>query len=521
MIQLRKYQQECLSSIIDHYRTGICRQLVSLPTASGKTVIFSHLIQMMRKKTVVIAHTKELLHQAKEKIEMICPDLSVGLLDADHKEFDCDVIIASIQSARQEENLIRLKQLKIDILIYDEAHHSASDSARMVLHELGFGKNTNRLLVGFSATIMRSDGRGLGQDFDKIVYEKSIREMLNEQYLCQPVGVKITTDLDLSQVKTDGDDFAPLSLGQVMDTPEINQLIVSTFLEKAADRKAVCFSVSIQHASHLAEAFKANGVKAEMVCGSTPKEDRESILSRFKNGDIDLITNCQILTEGWDCPQTDCIIVARPTKARSLYVQMAGRGLRRHPGKSNCLILDFGDANHTLCSTNILLGDAEMVSNRRQNDTALVSLAKELPPSINKKLKRAILEYDLLGQEFFWQRDKEGYFLKGSGNKLLRIISNGNDRFDVVFLDGTNSQLICADLTFEFSFGSAEDFIKANRSHFVVSDLNASWRDLPITAKQKKLFRSFGYRAGIDDLTRGAAATLIGSGILNRKIMRQ
>lgn len=519
-LKLRSYQEECLNAINEAYRNGTTRQLVHLPMASGKTIIFSHLIQQKKCRTLVLAHTIELLEQAREKIQMICPGLSVGLVSANSKEFENQVVVSSIQSARQIENLKQLQAQNFDLLIYDEAHHAASDSARFVLESVDFWKGTKRLLVGFSATPMRNDGRGLGEVFDGVVFKKSIKWMIEEGFLCPPKGIRIATDLDLLQVVINNEDFSPNSLSKVMDTDVLNELVVSTYQERAFDRKAICFAVSIKHSKNLSERFKAYGITAESISSDTPKSERENVLQSFKEGKIQVLVNCLILTEGYNLEDIGCVILARPTQSAALYQQMAGRGLRRHPNKMDCIILDFGDKNHSLCSTALLTEDAEVVENRQHKDTIITSLAKSLPPKINQKLKRAILEFNPLGNDFFWQKDGSGYYLKGTGNKILRIIRTDEDRFDAIFSIGNQSQKIGVNLSFEYAFSAAEDFARENRSHFVLNDIESPWRKLPISDKQKDLFRSFGFRSGIEELSRGQAALIISSGVLNRKAAR-
>ena len=178
ILKLRPYQEECLKSIQENYNRGISRQLVHLPTAAGKTVIFAHLIKLLIRKTIVLAHACELLGQAKEKINMIAPDLDVGIVKASCKEYDKPIVITSIQSARQSEILAELQKQGFELCIYDEAHRAAALSPRHILSSLGFYESSDNLLVGFSATPFRTDSKGRGEVFDKIVYKKSIKEMI-------------------------------------------------------------------------------------------------------------------------------------------------------------------------------------------------------------------------------------------------------------------------------------------------------------------------------------------------------
>ena len=235
-----------------------------------------------------------------------------------------------------------------------------------------------------------------------------------------------------------------------------------------------------------------------------PLSERNEILQQFKDGKIEVITNCQILTEGFDCPDVDCVIIARPTQSSrpiysngwpwSTFISKQERlhhfGLwRQKPFALQYECADWG---------------CEAVEYKERNSERILSLALGLPPTINQKLKSAIFECNLLGDDFLWQKDTAGsYQLKGAGKKLLKIVASGQGHFDVIFLDGNIIQTISEKLSFEYAFASAEGFAKDNRSHFIVSDMDASWRAFPISDKQKGLFRSFGYRSGIEELSRG------------------
>src|SRR6185436_11581973 len=286
ILKLRLYQQECLASIQENYAKGINRQLVSLPTAAGKTVIFSHLINQIQRKTLVLAHTTELLDQAREKIQMICPDLDVGLVKGDRKELDRPVVVSTIQSARQLETLEELKRQGFSLCIYDEAHRSASKTPREVLSELGFFNTREKLLVGVTATPFRNDPKELGKVFEKVTYRKTVKDLINLGYLSKPIGIRVKPDLDLSTVVAENGDFKTESLASVMDTPEMIELTVDSWIENALGRKTVAFAVTVFHAQNLAEAFTRRGIASEAIHGGMEQGERSDLLKRFKNGGI-------------------------------------------------------------------------------------------------------------------------------------------------------------------------------------------------------------------------------------------
>lgn len=530
MLKLRPYQEEALEAIESHQANGTLKQVVHLPTAAGKTLIFASLISKVlkldpTKRVLILAFSCDLLQQGKDKIVMIDPSLSedIGIVDAVRKEFHKKIVISSVQSARQPSVLDNLRAQGFSICIADECHHFACDSAKLVLNELGFGKDIqkDKLLVGFSATPFRQDSKGLAEVFDKIIYTKTTKEMINEGYLCKPVGSRVVTDLDLSQVTIHDGDYSTLSLAKVMNTPTMNNTVVSSYLEGASGRKTIAFATSIAHATALAECFNQHGVSAASIHSDLHQEERESLKKRFKDGEIEVLTNPLMLTEGYDESSISCVIVARPTQNPGLYQQMVGRGLRLHPNKHDCLILDFSDHNHTLCSIGILLNDPEGlegdISDSLKKEKAK-ELIKTLPPNLNPKLKKAIVEMDLLGDSFTWKKDQDGnYCLKGTGDIVLKILKVGEDRYEVIFSKSGGVTVVASGVDFGYGFASAEGFAKENREKFVVSDLDASWRGLPISEKQKEIFHSSGFKSGIDELSRGQASTLIASGFLRRR----
>lgn len=517
-LSLRPYQEECLRSIQDHRSQGINRLLISMATGAGKTVIFASLIHRMGLRALVIAHTNELLNQSKEKIQMISPTLDVGIVNADSKEFTSPVVVSSIQSARVEKNLAALKAQDFELLIYDECHRSGSENSRTVINELGFGKDTNKLLCGLSATCWRNDSKGLGEIYDAIAYEKNIKDLIEEGYLCPPKGIKIATDIDLSLVKMNGDDdFQAESLSQVMDVPEIRQLIIDAYMTHGEGRQTICFAVTVQNAFNLCELFKQSGVSAAAIHGGTPKAEREDILKKYRSGQIQVLCNCNVLTEGVDLPSTSCVIVARPTQSKGLYQQMCGRGLRLFPNKRDCQILDFCTTSHSLCSAATLLGDAENQQQQREREEKEreSEIKASLPANLNQKLKSALINFDPLGESFTWSLQEGTFILKGV-NTRLGIIPSGNDRYKVILATDGGNRTIAEGLDFSYAFASAEDFARSNRNLFIISDREAGWRDQPASEKQLACIRKKGYRAGIRNLTRGQASDLISSGKLGK-----
>lgn len=518
MISLRNYQKECIAQIKSHVERGNRRLLISLPTGAGKTIIFAQLINDLRLNTLILANNTELLDQAKSKLKMIAPEIDVGLLNATSKELNSSVVVSSIQSARNPQNLEKLKHREFSLMICDEAHHCGSESFRYVINELGFGNQTKQLLCGFTATPFRTDNKNLGEIFDCIAYEKTPKELIEEGYLCQPKGVKVATNIDLSKVQNGEDgDFQVSSLSAVMDTPEINQLIADSYIKEGLGRQAICFGTTVQHAKNLTLTFESRGISSAPIFGTMPSIERETILKAYKEGSITVLCNCQILTEGFDAPETSCVIVGRPTKSKGLYQQMVGRGLRPFPNKKECLILDFSDTTHSICNTATLLDNTQACDPKRHRDEQRIKreLIKKLPPKLNQKLKVALVSFDPLGESYLWKKEGGAYVLSGGRSQLI-ISPECNDLYQIILNQNGSMVIIAKGLSFEYAFGAAEDYARNHRSMFVMADREAHWRNQPISEKQKACFRSYGYRSGIKELTKGQASDLLASGILKR-----
>ena len=189
----------------------------------------------------------------------------------------------------------------------------------------------------------------------------------------------------------------------------MNELVTNTFLEKAAGRKTVCFTVTVSHAKNLADSFRRLGVASEVVSGDMPQSEREDLLRRFQRGENQVLTNCQILTEGWDCPEVNCVLIAKPTKSRGLYQQIAGRGLRLFPNKKDCLILDFGSTTHSLCAVASLVEDTEHEEIKKYRDDSQMSEFEE-SSTFHKQKTKVGNDRIRLTRRFFYMAKRRSFF---------------------------------------------------------------------------------------------------------------
>ncbi len=331
---LRPYQEQALDGLRAEIRRGHRTLLLVAPTGAGKTTIAAAMIRGAQSKSssvLFLAHRKELIDQASARLDGC--GIDHGIIMADHWRHrpELPVQVASIQT------LIRRKlAYKPSIVIVDEAHRSRGDSYQSVIQECG-----DPILIGLTATPVRSDGRGLGEVFTSMVQCPQIADLIGMGYLVSP-RTFAGDPIELKNVKKVAGDYDLAQLANALDKPELIGNIVENWHKHAKGRQTVCFAVNVEHSKHICAQFIASGVKAEHLDGETPKHDREGMLSRLASGETTMVVNCSVLTEGWDCPIVSCAIISRPTMSEGLYLQMAGRALRTNDGKSDCIILDHG-----------------------------------------------------------------------------------------------------------------------------------------------------------------------------------
>lgn len=358
---LRPYQREAIDAVIDARRRGTKRMVVCLPTGAGKTVIFSHLADLARRQVLVLAHREELLAQARDKIERAMTDRSKVVAieqGAERAPAEAKVVVCSIRSLREERLARVLRGRDVGLVIYDECHHAAAEDNLRVLRQIGvFDEGFGGTLLGFTATTARGDGKGLDDVFERIVYTRTLPEMIEDGYLSPLRGYRISTSADLTRISSGGLDFREDELEEAVDIEERNALVARSMQELARDRRTIAFCVTVNHARNLSRSLNAIGVAAGVVHGAMPKDVRAAALADFREGRTTVLCNVAVLTEGFDDPGVSCVAMARPTRSDGLYAQCVGRGTRLAPGKKDCLVLDFVDlSNLSLCTLPSLFG---------------------------------------------------------------------------------------------------------------------------------------------------------------------
>jgi ATP-dependent helicase IRC3 len=359
-VTLRPYQREAIDAVLAARRAGVRRLLVCLPTGAGKTVIFSELARLAQRQVLVLAHREELLFQARDKLRQALGGAEVVALERGGERGDerAKVLVCSIRSLHQARLANVLRGRNLGLVIYDECHHAAADDNLRVLEQIGvFDEAWAGTLLGFTATTARGDGKGLDRVFEKLVYFRTLPDLIDDGYLSPLRGFRISTTADLRRLSAAGLDFRDDELAEAVDIEERNALVARSIQELARDRRTIAFCVTVNHATSLCRSLNALGVAAGIVHGALPGDERARALGDFRAGRVQVMCNVAVLTEGFDDPGVSCIAMARPTRSEGLYAQCVGRGTRLHPAKKDCLILDFVDVSElSLCSLPSLFG---------------------------------------------------------------------------------------------------------------------------------------------------------------------
>ncbi|ODA76316.1 hypothetical protein RJ55_08161 [Drechmeria coniospora] len=350
--KLRDYQQECIKSVLSSLKRGHKRIGISLATGSGKTVIFTQLIDRIHAhpnggdRTLILAHRRELVEQAARHCQLAYPDKTIEIeMGSLHASGTSDITLASVQSLVSKDRLAKFDPSTFKLVLVDEAHHIVAPGYLKTLKHFGLDRKQkdSPSLIGVSATFSRFDGVKLGAAIDEIVYHRDYIDMIADKWLSDVIFTTVESSANLSKVKSGAfGDFQTGELSKVVNTDEVNDITVRSWLAKAPERKStLVFCVDLAHVSGLTSKFRELGFDARFVTGDTPKMERAKILDDFKEGKFPVLVNCGVFTEGTDIPNVDCIVLARPTRSRNLLVQMIGRGMRLHPGKENCHVIDL------------------------------------------------------------------------------------------------------------------------------------------------------------------------------------
>jgi superfamily II DNA or RNA helicase len=347
--KLRDYQEAALEHLRRRIRDGERRLYVSLPTGSGKTITLAHLVAEVRERrgrVLWVVHLRELVTQAADVLGVVVGE-DVGIVMPPRRDVGADLIVGSVQSLAGRPRLAQVLEAgAIDLLVIDEAHHITGSNRYSALVQAVEASSPDVVVVGATATPYRSDRHRMQDVLPDCAFERSIEQMQSTGVLCDLDWRAISIGgLDLTRIRTGavhGDrDFVERDLARAMSRSMVVEATISATAQHLRGRTALAFGVDVKHAHLLAEGYRSVGLRARAVWGTMPGPERAEVLTAWRQGEVDMVTNCQVLGEGFDLPKIDALVMARPTMSPGLYVQQLGRGMRPAEGKDDCLVLDL------------------------------------------------------------------------------------------------------------------------------------------------------------------------------------
>jgi superfamily II DNA or RNA helicase len=336
ILELREHQKAAIESLQQMREKKESIALLYHATGTGKTVTAVSDAKQMGKRTLFLAHTKELINQAQKTFAQLWPEVSTGLFVAEEKDKDSYVVCGSIQSVAQ--NIEEFRSDDFGYLVIDECHHGTASTYRKIL------KHFNpQFTLGLTATPDRTDGEDLLEIFKNVAHKLDLQTAVEINELSPIRCIRVKTNVDLTTVRINGIKYNSQDLESKLFVPERNKLIVDTYLQYVKNKKTVVFCASVAHAEEIAELFRNNDIVCEAVSGTIRNSERKRILKQYENGKINVLCACDLLNEGWDSPKTEILFMARPTMSKTLYIQQLGRGMRKNEGKEYLMVFDFID----------------------------------------------------------------------------------------------------------------------------------------------------------------------------------
>jgi ATP-dependent helicase IRC3 len=532
-ITLYPYQREAVDAVHAAYGGGIRRPAVSAATGAGKTVVFSKVIEESGERTLVIAHRKEIIEQAAQKIGYVLPPSDIGIVMADRNQFDAPVVVASIQTIANPRRLARMG--RFGLVVVDEAHHAASPSYIEVLRQLGVSRKGATKALGVSATWDRADNLGFEDTFEEIVYSIDIETLIASGHLSDIRALLIETHLDTAGVPGNGSgDFNAEALSRRIVDSDYADTLAAAVKQHAPDRHSLVFAPNVRTAELYRDALRAVGISAEMVHANTPRSEREEIVAALASGRLQVAVNCGVFTEGTDIPIVDCVVMGRPTKSRALYQQMAGRGLRRYPGKDACLILDLvGNAERLdLQSAASLIGRQrkpgqkevrsfrELIAEPAEPDikgelgTSFVQQAKPVELIDRKRLAWTQIDLSKSGVPVFSLPVGEAgqIVLQDDAAGAFNVVRFGRDR---------TREVLAEHMDIGYAQGIAEAYV-AEAGVTTLVNPKARWRTRKEPATEKQLAALVKWKVPFEEgITKAEASDLLDQAITKANLRRR
>lgn len=491
----RKYQVDC-SDALDKFYLNYQRGLISIPTGGGKTIIFTKYAR--GKKTVVISHTDELVGQAVEKAGFVFGSSEeCGFIQRDLWDYKKNFVSASIQTLNANIDTEKFEDFingGIELIIIDEAHHTSASTYQVVLAAM-LAANPNVKVLGVTATPFRMDEKDLTDFFEDLVYFIDIKELIRLGYLV-PVHAKIISlDIDLDSVRTTkgeaDSDFNLNKLSEVLNQSNVTELIVSKWMQLARDRKTIFFTSSVEHSKAICEELKRMKIKAVHVDGTMSLVKRKETVLAFKNGEIEVLCNMNIFTEGFDDPAVNCVALVRPTQSQNLYAQIIGRGLRPSPdtGKKDCLVLDYTGVSkdHQLANLFELFGVT--VDDKHKEDTREFKIGSVVNEENEREIKLLFAnetgDFDFFGNEaaeFITVIDANRKVLScGKNNKFILLEKMEFSLWKLSVIQGGKSESVVVEmidkLPTDYSLSFAIEKWNEHRDEFAKEFVRARMQD--------------------------------------------
>jgi superfamily II DNA or RNA helicase len=506
-VKLRPYQQQLVDGALRLWQGGDRRIAMVMATGGGKTPTAMSVAEMSvasGRPVLWLAHRTELIDQAIDKAQQVAPGRRIGRLQGSTKQYRAEIVVGSVQTASTKTTLPLLASRSWGLIIIDETHHATADTYLRVLRELGAYAADGPLVLGVTATLDRSDGRALGEVFESIVEPRiGLIDLIRHPegpYLVPPRGVRVRiSDLDLGKVARTAGDYNSGALGAAMSAAMAPQRIVDAWVEHAKGCPTIAFLPTVALSIEQAQAFNDAGIVAVHLDGTTPADVRAKALDDYRAGRIVVLCNVGLFTEGTDLPSTSCVILGRPTSSGTLYQQMVGRGLRLHPGKKFCWILDVTGVTGrhklaTLASLGGAPGPEDMPDDLLMyevDDDEVSAEIDETGPADSGPGDAEPPEYadgllahelvDLFGQSHStWLRTPGGRWFVPAGSQgfvfLVPAMSGAVDRYDLRWLtfDRGHEGLIQADMEIGYAMAAGDEFVAARPMWQAQRD--APWR---------------------------------------------
>lgn len=561
---LRPYQDEAIQVILEKKEIGLQRQLVHLPTGTGKTIIIANLLNEIEGRVLILTHRQILVQQTKEKILLVNPEANIGIIQGKNNDVNKEILVASVPTiGKQRQDILQKDRLldiptDIKLVIVDEAHHSIAQTWRRVFQYLGLIEeqyypsndikdptrsikvnDTGAALVGFTATPYRTDRAPLKQVYDEVVYHKPIFDFIPE-YLSDCLFANIEQELMIDGESTLSSEITQSELNSVLKRYEAKKLILDTYQEHCGDRRfALGFAINIEEAENFANIFSYNGISSSVVHSGLKKEILDERFEDFKNGKIKVLWNVNMLTEGFDFAPIDLLLICRalPTRKGSsdkeiendgdlIFTQIIGRGTRISETKKNCLILDFGALLSIEARQEMLSRTADLFGIEPKH-VDLEKSAEEHKEEAKKRYNRKReIHYGKLKltqlmdtqradryskKEYSWISTYHAYHLLTLNQKqsFKVIITNDSKlKYDVIYRDNYIDTILADQLELNEAVLFVEQYIEDNNLSIRLIDPEQQWLKLPATSAQKYALqkRKINYDANIK---RGDASHLI------------